>query len=100
MKVYVKVVLLVINNANFQEGIVVIVVVVVVSVFVGLISTDGSISTLNYQQGIVIVDSPGFGNSTMMDDAVKSYLTEASAFIYVINTPNAGGVQKDRVGAN
>lgn len=43
-----KVVLLVINNANFQEGIVVIVVVVVVSVFVGLISTDGSISTLNY----------------------------------------------------
>lgn len=25
------------------------------------------------------------------------YMSEAIAFIYVINTPNAGGVQKDRV---
>ncbi|KAL9964138.1 hypothetical protein ACROYT_G027725 [Oculina patagonica] len=49
------------------------------------------------QQGIVIVDSPGIGESDIMDDMVKEYLPEAFAFIYVINTANAGGIQKDRV---
>lgn len=28
---------------------------------------------------------------------VTQYLTQASAFIYVINTPNSGGVKEDRV---
>ncbi|XP_022799933.1 uncharacterized protein LOC111337826, partial [Stylophora pistillata] len=32
-----------------------------------------------------------------MDDTVKAYLPEASAFIFVINSANAGGLQKDRV---
>jgi len=32
-----------------------------------------------------------------MDEIVKQYLPQAFAFIYVINTANAGGVQKDRV---
>ncbi|XP_022806599.1 U-box domain-containing protein 35-like [Stylophora pistillata] len=32
-----------------------------------------------------------------MDDIVKAYLPEAFAFIYVINSVNAGGIQKDRV---
>ena len=50
------------------------------------------------QQGIVIVDSPGIGESSIMDEVVKKYLPEAFAFIYVINTANAGGIQKDRVG--
>ena len=50
------------------------------------------------QQGIVIVDSPGVGESKIMDDMVKEYLPEAFAFIYVINTANAGGIQEDRVG--
>ena len=51
-----------------------------------------------FQQGIVIVDSPGVGESAIMDDIVKEYLPEAFAFIYVINSLNAGGIQKDRVG--
>ena len=32
-----------------------------------------------------------------MDDIVKEYLPEAFAFIYVINSENAGGIQRDRV---
>ena len=45
----------------------------------------------------MIVDSPGIGESPIMDDIVKEYLPEAFAFIYVINSDNAGGIQPDRV---
>ena len=45
----------------------------------------------------MIVDSPGIGESTIMDDIVKEYLPEAFAFIYVINSENAGGKQPDGV---
>ena len=45
----------------------------------------------------MIVDSPGVGESEIMDDIVVNYLPNAFAFIYVINSSNAGGVQKDRV---
>ena len=50
-----------------------------------------------FQKGIVIIDSPGIGESDIMDEIVKQYLPQAFAFIYVINSANAGGVQKDRV---
>lgn len=43
------------------------------------------------------MDSPGIGESQIMDDMVKEYLPEAFAFIYVINSTNAGGIQPDRV---
>jgi len=46
---------------------------------------------------VVIIDSPGIGESEIMDEIVMHYLPEAFAFIYVINCANAGGVQKDRV---
>ena len=46
---------------------------------------------------MVIVDSPGIGEPEIMDTIVKQYLPEAFAFIYVINSANAGGVQTDRV---
>ncbi|KAL9964127.1 hypothetical protein ACROYT_G027711 [Oculina patagonica] len=49
------------------------------------------------QQGIVLVDSPGIGESKIMDDMVQEYLPKAFAFIYVINSANAGGIQEDRV---
>ena len=49
------------------------------------------------QEGIVIIDSPGVGESAIMDEIVKQYLPQAFAFIYVINSANRGGVQKDRV---
>ena len=45
----------------------------------------------------MIVDSPGIGESDIMDSQVIQYLPEAIAFIYVLNSANAGGVQKDRV---
>lgn len=43
------------------------------------------------------MDSPGIGESDDMDKIVAQYLPKAFAFIYVINSANAGGVQKDRV---
>ena len=45
----------------------------------------------------MIIDSPGIGESDIMDEIVTRYLPQAFAFIYVINSANAGGVQKDRV---
>ena len=50
-----------------------------------------------FQNGVVIIDSPGIGESAIMDEIVTQYLPQAFAFIYVINSANAGGVQKDRV---
>ena len=50
-----------------------------------------------FQKGIVIIDSPGVGESDIMDEIVTRYLPQAFAFVYVINSANAGGVQKDRV---
>lgn len=40
------------------------------------------------------------GESDEMTTKLLDYLSEAVAFIYVINTTNAGGVQDDRVMAS
>ena len=45
----------------------------------------------------MIIDSPGVGESEKMDQILMSYLPKAFAFIYVINSANAGGIQRDRV---
>ncbi|XP_068736761.1 uncharacterized protein [Montipora capricornis] len=49
------------------------------------------------ERGIVIIDSPGVGESENMNEIVTQYLPQAFAFIYTINSCNAGGVQKDRL---
>ncbi|XP_078592476.1 uncharacterized protein LOC144871210 isoform X2 [Branchiostoma floridae x Branchiostoma japonicum] len=49
------------------------------------------------KSGIFIVDSPGIGESDIMSAAVMEYLQQAFAFIYVIKSDNAGGVQDDRL---
>ena len=49
---------------------------------------------------MVIIDSPGVGESDIMDEIVTHYLPQAFAFLYVINSANAGGVQKDRVSSS
>ncbi|XP_028400625.1 putative leucine-rich repeat-containing protein DDB_G0290503 [Dendronephthya gigantea] len=49
------------------------------------------------QVGVVIIDSPGVGESEIMDQTLMSYLPNAFAFMYVINSTNAGGIQKDRL---
>ncbi|XP_068729115.1 uncharacterized protein [Montipora capricornis] len=49
------------------------------------------------ERGIVIIDSPGVGESEILDEIVTQYLPQAFAFIYTINSCNAGGVQKDRL---
>lgn len=50
------------------------------------------------RSGVVIIDSPGVGESEIMDEIVTEYLPQAFAFIYVVNSANSGGVQKDRLG--
>ena len=50
------------------------------------------------QTGLLIVDSPGIADTQEMTDIVLDYLMEACAFIYIINSANAGGVAPERVG--
>ena len=47
--------------------------------------------------GFTIVDSPGVGEDDELTKLVQEYIPLASGFIYVINTPNAGGINEDRV---
>ncbi|XP_019616595.1 PREDICTED: uncharacterized protein LOC109464099 [Branchiostoma belcheri] len=47
--------------------------------------------------GIFIVDSPGVGESKLMDGLVSQYIGQACAFIYVLNSSNAGGVQPGKL---
>ncbi|XP_028400785.1 uncharacterized protein LOC114523922 [Dendronephthya gigantea] len=47
------------------------------------------------KKGIVIIDSPGLGESDEMDEVLMNYLPNAFAFIYVLDTSHAGGIQKD-----
>ena len=51
------------------------------------------------QTGIYIIDSPGFGENATMDKLLLDYISnnQIFAFIYVIKSDNAGGVQEDRV---
>ena len=51
-----------------------------------------------HQDGFVIVDSPEVGESDIMDDIVVNYLPNAFAFMYVIKSSNAGGVQSSELG--
>ncbi|XP_022802296.1 uncharacterized protein LOC111339834 [Stylophora pistillata] len=55
------------------------------------------IPNLLLKGGVVIIDSPGIGDSKSVSEITLKYLSRAYAFIYVINTPNAGGLQKDRL---
>lgn len=44
-----------------------------------------------------IVDTPGIGECGEMSVNLQDYLSEAVAFIYVIDVSNYGGVHRDRV---
>ena len=48
------------------------------------------------EEGLVIIDTPGFGDNHM-HKSLKKYLTKSCGFIYVVNTANAGGVQRGRL---
>ncbi|XP_060075713.1 uncharacterized protein LOC132555383 [Ylistrum balloti] len=49
------------------------------------------------EDGIVLVDTPGIGERRQMTKLVEKYLTKSFGFIYILNTANAGGVQKGRL---
>ena len=44
---------------------------------------------------MVIIDSPGLGESDLMDEVLMNYIPNAFAFIYVIDVSHAGGVNED-----
>ncbi|KAH3734302.1 hypothetical protein DPMN_040741 [Dreissena polymorpha] len=48
----------------------------------------------NEFNNVVIVDSPGVGETQEMTDVVLGYVEKAAAFIFVIDMMNAGGVQQ------
>ncbi|XP_071175960.1 tyrosine-protein kinase Fer-like [Mytilus edulis] len=48
------------------------------------------------EEGLVIIDTPGFGDN-QMHKSLKKYLSKSCGFIYVVNTANAGGVQRGRL---
>jgi len=50
-----------------------------------------------FQRHTIIVDTPGIGSNDELTKRLYDYLCKAVAFIYVINSSNAGGVQSDRV---
>ncbi|XP_069125049.1 uncharacterized protein [Argopecten irradians] len=49
------------------------------------------------ESGIVIVDTPGIGASRQLSKSVERFLSKSFGFIYIINSSNAGGVQKGRL---
>ncbi|XP_033739946.1 tyrosine-protein kinase Fer-like isoform X2 [Pecten maximus] len=49
------------------------------------------------ESGIVIVDTPGIGASRQLSKRVERFLSKSFGFIYIINSSNAGGIQKGRL---
>lgn len=49
------------------------------------------------EEGIAIVDTPGIGGGAKMSKYAERYLSKSYGFIYVVNSANAGGVQKGRL---
>ncbi|XP_046544486.1 dual serine/threonine and tyrosine protein kinase-like [Haliotis rubra] len=49
------------------------------------------------EEGVVFVDTPGIGGSHSLD--MGQYMDKALGFIYVINTGDAGGIHRDRLGS-
>ncbi|KAL4226201.1 hypothetical protein ACF0H5_014187 [Mactra antiquata] len=49
------------------------------------------------EEGMVIVDTPGIGGGGNIAKYAERYLSKSYGFIYVINSANAGGIQKGRL---
>lgn len=46
---------------------------------------------------MIIIDTPGIGETEMMDNMLLEFLPHAVAFVFVVNAKNAGGIHEDRV---
>ncbi|RDD39491.1 hypothetical protein TrispH2_008776 [Trichoplax sp. H2] len=49
------------------------------------------------KDGILLVDSPGIGETSLATEQVMKYLPNACSIIYVIDVSNAGGMKEDRL---
>lgn len=54
---------------------------------------------IRFQGNVVIVDTPGIGDSDQEEVAkmMMDYIPNALAFVFVVNMGSAGGLQGDRV---
>ena len=54
---------------------------------------------LNFQNGLVLIDSPGIGENDGMDTVIETFVdtNQVMGFIYIIKSDNGGGVDEDRV---
>lgn len=62
-----------------------------------LIDVYWPIALLKNQVNVILVDTPGLGDNEEMVDILLKYLPNAVAFIYVINTANAGGIENNKI---
>ncbi|KAH3735009.1 hypothetical protein DPMN_041469 [Dreissena polymorpha] len=65
---------------------------------------DGAIVDLYWQipllgenYHVTIVDTPGVGENEPMSEKLYKFLPNATAFVYILNSANAGGVQEDKL---
>ncbi|XP_045191365.2 uncharacterized protein LOC123548286 isoform X2 [Mercenaria mercenaria] len=49
------------------------------------------------REHVTIVDTPGVGENREMTEKLVQYLPKAVAFIYIVNSANAGGIQEDTI---
>lgn len=42
----------------------------------------------------MVVDSPGIGETRHMEELVMNYISKAAAFIFILDSTNAGGMQE------
>lgn len=51
-----------------------------------------------FQRGnVVLVDTPGIGDSDHLRQILEEYIPKAVAFVFIVDVSRAGGLQKDRV---
>lgn len=52
---------------------------------------------LLFKGNIIIVDTPGIGETDELDQMLIDFLPSAVSMIFVVNASSAGGIQKGRV---
>lgn len=46
---------------------------------------------------VIIVDTPGIGENSRLDNILLDFLPHAVSFVFIVNAKNAGGIHEERV---
>ncbi|KAL3873890.1 hypothetical protein ACJMK2_036969 [Sinanodonta woodiana] len=49
------------------------------------------------QEDVIVVDTPGIGNTNLLTKQIIEYVPKADGYICIIDSSHAGGVQEDRI---